>query len=419
MAHPVQSTRGGTTTPQKRRMAVAAGAASLALVAAGVTAAGPATAHGTDRRLAPRTHFTMKADGSSGLTAGGEGIPNIDSVKKTIYAYYGDPAGTGNADPNTSPYISEVKDLLRDERSALARAYAKAVHRGKKPAIVFDADDTTLWTYQMEVGDMKSSSTTATGCAARRRTWASRSSGSPVAVTARRRTPSATSRRWATATPSRPTASSPSTTAARLRPRGWRGLVARFGSPEMAFTRPLAAGLATLGIAGLLLTSLPLGLPGASSTSERALSPIGNPVGGGNYGAAVTAAPAPAIQEPPPSAASSALPAGAAPSPAASAIPAPAASDDRDGSAPDSGSPSIAPAPPSGGGGVGLTTDGGSKGAGTGADLGSPAPGGPTASDAGAPAGQAGPSPLVMLSLLLLASGLVLGGLRLAARRLA
>ena len=78
----------------------------------------------------------------------------------------------------------------------------------------------------------------------------------------------------------------------------------------MAFTRPLAAGLATLGIAGLLLTSLPLGLPGASSTSERASSPIGNPVGGGNYGAAVTAAPAPAIQEPQPSAASSALPAG-------------------------------------------------------------------------------------------------------------
>jgi len=207
--------------------------------------------------------------------------------------------------------------------------------------------------------------------------------------------------------------------AARLRPRGWRGLVARFGSPEMAFTRPLAPGLATLGIAGLLLTSLPLGLPGASSTSERALSPIANPVGGGNYGAAVTAAPAPAIQEPPPSAASSALPAGAAPSPAASSIPAPAASDVRDGSAPDSASPSIAPAPPSGGGGVGLTTDGGSKGAGTGADVGSPAPGGPTPSDTGAPAGQAGPSPLVVLSLLLLASGLVLGGLRLAARRLA
>src|SRR6476620_2496435 len=54
-----------------------------------------------DRQLAPRTHFRMQADGSSGLTAGGEGIPNLDSVKKTIYAYYGDPEGDGNANPTS------------------------------------------------------------------------------------------------------------------------------------------------------------------------------------------------------------------------------------------------------------------------------------------------------------------------------
>ena len=59
-----------------------------------------------DGRLAPRTHFTMLADGSSGSTQGGEGIPNIDSVKKTIYAYYGDPTGTGAASTSASPYIS-------------------------------------------------------------------------------------------------------------------------------------------------------------------------------------------------------------------------------------------------------------------------------------------------------------------------
>jgi predicted secreted acid phosphatase len=120
-----------------------------------MSAAGPAAAHGTDSRLTPSTHFTMRADGSSGLTVGGEGIPNIDSVKKTIYAYYGDPAGTGNANPTSSPYISEMKDLLAGEHAALSRAYDKAVRDGRKPAIVFDADDTTLWTYQMEVGDMK------------------------------------------------------------------------------------------------------------------------------------------------------------------------------------------------------------------------------------------------------------------------
>src|SRR5687767_7340889 len=45
--------------------------------------------------------------------------------------------------------------------------------------------------------------------------------------------------------------------AARLRPSGWRRFVAAFATPKMAFTQPLAAGLTTLGVAGLLLASLP------------------------------------------------------------------------------------------------------------------------------------------------------------------
>jgi predicted secreted acid phosphatase len=105
------------------------------------------------KRLTPRTHFTMKPDGSSGLTAGGERIPNIDSVKKTIYAYYGDP-GTGIADKNSSPYISELDALLDREMRKLPGLYKKAKQRGDKPALVFDTDDTTLWTYDMEVAAM-------------------------------------------------------------------------------------------------------------------------------------------------------------------------------------------------------------------------------------------------------------------------
>ena len=106
-----------------------------------------------DRQLAPRTHFTMQADGSSGLTAGGEGIPNIDSVKKTIATYYGDP-GSGIADKTSSPYIAEMAATLQDQKTYLKTAYNHAVRQGEKPAIVFDADDTTLWTYDMEVADM-------------------------------------------------------------------------------------------------------------------------------------------------------------------------------------------------------------------------------------------------------------------------
>jgi predicted secreted acid phosphatase len=104
-------------------------------------------------RLSPRTHFTMKADGSSGRTQGGEGIPNIDSVKKTIAVYYGD-SGDGIANKTSSPYISEMRTLLRHRLPAIAAQCRNAARHHQNPAVVLDADDTTLWTYDMEVNDM-------------------------------------------------------------------------------------------------------------------------------------------------------------------------------------------------------------------------------------------------------------------------
>jgi predicted secreted acid phosphatase len=100
-------------------------------------------------KLAPRTHFTMNPDGSSGLTAGGEGIPNIDSVKATIRAYYNADA-TGIANKTSSPYISEVTTLSRQVTNTYVNQCRAMSRKGEKPAIVFDADDTTLWTYDME-----------------------------------------------------------------------------------------------------------------------------------------------------------------------------------------------------------------------------------------------------------------------------
>jgi predicted secreted acid phosphatase len=107
----------------------------------------------SEPQLTARTHFTMKADGSSGLTQGGEGIPNIDSVKSTIAAYYGD-TGTGTSNKTASSYISEMKRIVQTEAPRVAAAcfIDKKLHRN--PAIVLDADDTTLWTYDMEVGAM-------------------------------------------------------------------------------------------------------------------------------------------------------------------------------------------------------------------------------------------------------------------------
>jgi predicted secreted acid phosphatase len=104
-------------------------------------------------QLAPRTHFTMTADGSSGATEGGEGIPNIDSVKATIRAYY-DASDAGVADKASSRYISEVTGLADRWATRLVSQCRSLARRGAQPAVVLDADDTTLWTYDMEDGAM-------------------------------------------------------------------------------------------------------------------------------------------------------------------------------------------------------------------------------------------------------------------------
>ena len=54
--------------------------------------------------------------------------------------------------------------------------------------------------------------------------------------------------------------------AQRLRPRGFRAILAAIGSSRDAFSKPLAVGLTTLGLAGLLVGTVPsLGLGGATS----------------------------------------------------------------------------------------------------------------------------------------------------------
>ena len=99
--------------------------------------------------LAPRTQFTMKPDGSSGLTEGGEGIPNIDSVKSTIRTFY-HATSAGISDKSGSPYISELAGIVADNEDRLVNECRREVRKGGSPAVVFDADDTTLWTYDME-----------------------------------------------------------------------------------------------------------------------------------------------------------------------------------------------------------------------------------------------------------------------------
>jgi predicted secreted acid phosphatase len=107
----------------------------------------------SDAQLTPRTQFTMAPDGSSGASEGGEGIPNIDSVKATIRTYYG--ATNGIANKDASPYISEMRGIAATWAGQVKDRCARAIRHGKVPAVVFDADDTTLWTYDMEDAAMK------------------------------------------------------------------------------------------------------------------------------------------------------------------------------------------------------------------------------------------------------------------------
>ncbi|GAB3561332.1 hypothetical protein GCM10027344_15890 [Spelaeicoccus albus] len=117
----------------------------------------PASLSGSHRghggRLSPRTHFRMNPDGSSGRYVSGAAIPNIDSVKSTIETYYGD-TGDGKADRESSPYITQMRSIVDRQLRTLKQRYRHAARHHQKPALVFDTDDTTLSTYDMEAGTM-------------------------------------------------------------------------------------------------------------------------------------------------------------------------------------------------------------------------------------------------------------------------
>jgi hypothetical protein len=81
------------------------------------------------------------------------------------------------------------------------------------------------------------------------------------------------------------------TDAARIRPSGWRGLIRRFASPDLSFTRPLAAGLTTLGLAGLLVAALPGGLSSLGGSAAAPAPAYGPAQERELSGAAASAAP--------------------------------------------------------------------------------------------------------------------------------
>jgi hypothetical protein len=202
--------------------------------------------------------------------------------------------------------------------------------------------------------------------------------------------------------------------AARLRPSGWRRWIATIGSGREAVTRPLAIGLTTLGLAGLLAATVPsmlTGMPGLGGSSAAASAPAAAADGARTQdttalgpAAAPSAAASAAAAPVQPIAGSSAAPAfGAIASPSPTEVRAAAGSSDR--IATDQyGSPAS---------GSGKTVTGAAIPSGEGT---------PATTDVGVLAARnskvGGPSPLVLVSAALLFLGLVLFVLRSVSRRL-
>lgn len=62
--------------------------------------------------------------------------------------------------------------------------------------------------------------------------------------------------------------------AERLRVRGWRRLLAAIGSSRDAVSRPLALGLTTLGLAGLMVATIPSVITGGAASSLTSLEAV-------------------------------------------------------------------------------------------------------------------------------------------------
>ncbi|MET8559574.1 HAD family acid phosphatase [Streptomyces flaveolus] len=117
---------------RKSLKAVAAGAACVvagaALYGAGAATAGQSTANSTHEPY------------------------NIGLLVKDIDAYYGttaDSNGVYQASPD-SPYAKDLARVDADAKSYIDNAARKARHKGEKPAVVFDIDDTLLLSLDYE-----------------------------------------------------------------------------------------------------------------------------------------------------------------------------------------------------------------------------------------------------------------------------
>ena len=210
----------------------------------------------------------------------------------------------------------------------------------------------------------------------------------------------------------------------RLHQTGWRRMLAAIGSSRDLFSRPLAVGLTTIGLAGLLVATIPGFLSGqtGASTAAPALSAAGQAVSGGAGAAGAAGAANPesvgdsgsSKAAPPaaPSAAPSFAAAQLAPTAASPGAVAPAPAAAPSGPEPSAGTYDAQVASPAASSAANAEAP-----ESTAPDVGS---GGDTSRLASNPTNVSGePSGLAILAAALLIAGLLLFALRWTARRLA
>ena len=114
------------------------------------------TARTPDHRLTPRTQFTMAAGRVERDQGRGRGHPQHRlGQEDDLHLLRRPHRAAAWRTPPTRPTSARWTRSSRRSAASCPACCADARRHHQKPAIVFDADDTTLWTYQMEVGDMK------------------------------------------------------------------------------------------------------------------------------------------------------------------------------------------------------------------------------------------------------------------------
>ncbi|WP_157416913.1 HAD family acid phosphatase [Nocardioides sp. Iso805N] len=130
--------------------------AACAVIATALVSGAPAHAAG---QLNPATTFTytVNQDGSVVAPTNGANIPNIDSVKSTIRAYYGASKGANpaHAFDSTAPATIYLPNLVSSAYAKNTEAVAQSLTdglpaAGAGKAVVFDVDSTLLSDYANE-----------------------------------------------------------------------------------------------------------------------------------------------------------------------------------------------------------------------------------------------------------------------------